>query len=327
LLKERTVEGEFFRRGFQGQEHDDEVKGEGNSVNFKYRMHDPRVGRFFAVDPLTYKYPHNSPYAFSENRVIDSRELEGLEKFEVNKDYTSSRGNVTITVTARFVHSQATLEVLYSYNGGPKVSQPDWKPLSLESDFDTPGGRWSTVTWGHPSWAMRELNGGIVSESQRGQSRTHREAMTSNNKFYNLSLTESPVIRQWVESYWTNTFNSFKVNYETDEAVTLDDVSSDISKAITGLVNFPELKLNIVGNTSHLGTPEYNQQLSEDRALEAYNLFMDKAQAVLTPEQYESLSGRVTYSGNGETNATGPDNESDIDADRNTSFEFSFDPE
>lgn len=42
-------------------------------------MHDPRVGRFFAVDPLASKYPHNSPYAFSENRVIDGVELEGLE--------------------------------------------------------------------------------------------------------------------------------------------------------------------------------------------------------------------------------------------------------
>jgi hypothetical protein len=44
-------------------------------------MHDPRVGRFFAVDPLAAKYPYNSPYAFSENRVIDGIELEGLEVF------------------------------------------------------------------------------------------------------------------------------------------------------------------------------------------------------------------------------------------------------
>ncbi len=65
--------------GFQGQENDDEIKGEGNSVNYKYRMHDPRIGRFFAIDPLAAQYPHNSPYAFSENRVIDGVELEGLE--------------------------------------------------------------------------------------------------------------------------------------------------------------------------------------------------------------------------------------------------------
>jgi hypothetical protein len=43
-------------------------------------MHDPRVGRFFAIDPLSKSYPWNSPYAFSENRLIDCGELEGLEK-------------------------------------------------------------------------------------------------------------------------------------------------------------------------------------------------------------------------------------------------------
>lgn len=58
---------------------DDELKGEGNSVNYRYRMHDPRVGRFFAVDPLTSKYPWYSPYQFSGNRPIDMIEFEGLE--------------------------------------------------------------------------------------------------------------------------------------------------------------------------------------------------------------------------------------------------------
>ena len=65
-------------------EKDDEVSGSWNSINYKYRMHDPRIGRFFAVDPLAADYPHNSPYAFSENRVIDGVELEGLEYYPVN---------------------------------------------------------------------------------------------------------------------------------------------------------------------------------------------------------------------------------------------------
>jgi RHS repeat-associated protein len=82
-----------YRYGFQGQEKDDEVRGEGNSVNYKYRMHDPRIGRFFAIDPLAPEYPHNSPYAFSENRLIDGVELEGLE-YKSTKD---DNGNVSFT--------------------------------------------------------------------------------------------------------------------------------------------------------------------------------------------------------------------------------------
>jgi RHS repeat-associated protein len=68
-----------YRYGFQGQEKDDEIKGSGNSINYKYRMHDPRLGRFMSVDPLFKDYPWNSPYAFSENRVIDGIDLEGQE--------------------------------------------------------------------------------------------------------------------------------------------------------------------------------------------------------------------------------------------------------
>ena len=76
--------------GFQGQEVDDEVKGDGNSVNYKYRIHDPRLGRFLSIDPLFRSYPHNSPYAFSENRVIDMIELEGLETFDPDLGFIPS---------------------------------------------------------------------------------------------------------------------------------------------------------------------------------------------------------------------------------------------
>lgn len=91
LLPERTVESAFFRLGFQGQEHDDEVKGEGNSVNFKYRMHDPRVGRFFAVDPLSHNFPYNGLYNFSENKVIAFIELEGLQTTPSNSRSGNAR--------------------------------------------------------------------------------------------------------------------------------------------------------------------------------------------------------------------------------------------
>ena len=80
-MPNRKYEAENYRYGFQGQAVDDEIKGEGNSLFFKYRIHDPRIGRFLSIDPLAPDYPWNSPYAFSENRVIDSRELEGLERY------------------------------------------------------------------------------------------------------------------------------------------------------------------------------------------------------------------------------------------------------
>ena len=79
LVPNRHGSSNSYRYGFQGQEKDDELKGEGNSLNYTFRMHDPRVGRFFAVDPLFREYPWNSSYAFSENRVLDGIDLEGKE--------------------------------------------------------------------------------------------------------------------------------------------------------------------------------------------------------------------------------------------------------
>lgn len=54
-------------------------KGEGKSINYTFRMHDPRVGKFLSIDPLIKEYPHYGPYVFSENRVVDGKELEGAE--------------------------------------------------------------------------------------------------------------------------------------------------------------------------------------------------------------------------------------------------------
>jgi len=70
-----------YRYGYEAQEKDTELDGD---YAFKYRIYDPRIGRFLSRDPLASRYAYNSPYAFCENRVIDSRELEGLERVTVN---------------------------------------------------------------------------------------------------------------------------------------------------------------------------------------------------------------------------------------------------
>jgi RHS repeat-associated protein len=101
LVPNRHESSNSYRYGFQGQEKDDEVKGEGNSINYKYRMHDPRVGRFFSVDPLTAEYPHYTPYSFSGNKVIAYRELEGLE--EIHFTYTFNYNLTEKTGWRRYV--------------------------------------------------------------------------------------------------------------------------------------------------------------------------------------------------------------------------------
>jgi len=82
LLPNRHGNSSDYRYGFQGQEMDNEIKGEGNSLNYTFRMHDPRIGRFFSSDPLELQYPFLTPYQFSSNTPIMAVELEGLESSE-----------------------------------------------------------------------------------------------------------------------------------------------------------------------------------------------------------------------------------------------------
>lgn len=77
---------------YQGQERQDEFGLGWDS--FKWRNYDVAIGRFFNIDPLAEKYVDWAPYVFSGNRVIDARELEGLEPYLVSPGVYEWRVNV-----------------------------------------------------------------------------------------------------------------------------------------------------------------------------------------------------------------------------------------
>jgi len=65
------------RFGFQGQEEDDEVKGDGNSYTTEFRQLDPRLGRWLSLDPLQAQTPWQSPYCSMDNNPICLNDLFG----------------------------------------------------------------------------------------------------------------------------------------------------------------------------------------------------------------------------------------------------------
>ncbi len=76
-----------YRYGFNGKENDNEVKGEGNQINYGMRAYDPRIGRFLSLDPLQINYPELTPYQFSNNNPILFIDIDGLEgDYFFNKD-------------------------------------------------------------------------------------------------------------------------------------------------------------------------------------------------------------------------------------------------
>ena len=62
-------------------ENDNELKGEGNSINYEARMQDTRIGRFLSRDPLAKSFPWYSPYQFAGNTPIWAVDLDGEEEY------------------------------------------------------------------------------------------------------------------------------------------------------------------------------------------------------------------------------------------------------
>jgi RHS repeat-associated protein len=83
VMPDRSFSTQAYRYGFNGKEFDSEWKGEGNSYDYGFRVHDARLGRFLSVDPLAAGYPWYTPFQFAGNKAIVAIDLDGLEEYIV----------------------------------------------------------------------------------------------------------------------------------------------------------------------------------------------------------------------------------------------------
>ncbi|RKN76822.1 polymorphic toxin type 23 domain-containing protein [Ulvibacterium marinum] len=193
LLSRKHGSFSDYRYGFQGQEMDNELKGEGNSLNYKYRMHDPRVGRFFAVDPLADEYPYYSTYAFSGNRVIDATEQEGQEP-KILYDLAK----LVSPFTVRFTHKVGTHETGIGVE--TSIGLPKILPFSIRKNY--------SATF----FADDALQDGPVVETTNSKEVSYLSGLLSvESKVYNSGETSqttgtvtigSPIINAKYENDW-----------------------------------------------------------------------------------------------------------------------------
>lgn len=123
-----------YRFGFSGKEKDDQVKGDGNSLDFGARIYDSRLGRWLSVDPLSNKYPYVSPCVFALNNPIafidpDGGEVTGLKelsntKFKSAIQLAGSSAIFNNTITK--LDNIKNIQVLYT----PGVLKKDQKAIT-----------------------------------------------------------------------------------------------------------------------------------------------------------------------------------------------------
>jgi RHS repeat-associated protein len=124
IMPGRTYSTGNYRYGFNGKEMDNEVKGTGAQYDYGFRIYDPRLVRFLSVDPLSKEYPWNSTYAFAENDVIRSIDLDGLEKYVVFRDVNSS-GELQRIRILTFTDKDGNLRDNEIYKNNPKLKKAD----------------------------------------------------------------------------------------------------------------------------------------------------------------------------------------------------------
>jgi RHS repeat-associated protein len=115
-------------------EKDDEIKGNGNSYDFMFRIYDSRIGKFLSVDPLSSDYPWLTPFAFAENQPIWAIDIEGLEKYIVILDNVTNPTKVTVTRVLDENGIELELDLRYKRGMGKKVTTKEILVLKRNND-------------------------------------------------------------------------------------------------------------------------------------------------------------------------------------------------
>ena len=210
-----------YRYGFQGQERDDEIKGKGNSLNYTYRMHDPRLGRFFAVDPLFRDYPWYTPYQFSGNKVIAFVELEGLEEASYAEKQTSSSSK-TVTVITEQDESGNDVNLKY---GGDSNAENHKKEAVIHVNGNT--------TFGDLPKEAKNVMNTITPEVRKGATLDGSENKQSQLTVYKGIVVLSP---ENFSSFYPATLINDKINSRDNGArLTSDLITNEIDRINTTL--------------------------------------------------------------------------------------------
>ncbi|BAV07628.1 hypothetical protein SAMN05421788_10920 [Filimonas lacunae] len=121
LQPARSFNVEGYRYGFNGKENDNEMKGDGNSIDFEGRVYDSRIGIWLSVDPLQQKYPFMSPYNFGMNNPIIFQDIDGQDIVYFNREGHEVKRIISNTVFETYVQCKAKSNAIHTL--------PDYKEL------------------------------------------------------------------------------------------------------------------------------------------------------------------------------------------------------
>ncbi|HPH37715.1 MAG TPA: RHS repeat-associated core domain-containing protein, partial [Sediminibacterium sp.] len=100
IMPQRSMSSGSYRYGFNGKENDNEVKGNGNHLDYGARVYDSRLGRWFSVDKII--KPSFSSYQFAKGNPINFIDPDGNDEihfyYKLQENFDGS-GKVYTTIT------------------------------------------------------------------------------------------------------------------------------------------------------------------------------------------------------------------------------------
>ena len=304
-IKSREFVGfDQSRMGFNSKENDNEVKGDGASYDYGFRIYDPRLGKFLSVDPLFKGYPWYTPYQFAGNTPIQAIDLDGLEEFKVTKTRESGKLHIRIEYVPPFFRTDSRpgandkdrkVDYYYYGNSTPVPMNKFASPSSYEAERENAKG----IVYKNPL-------------SLEGEQMTLKEAHEKAGKYgtgYEVAPghPKRPIGKEHEAWYgWERDFaipepETIMYENQSKESLVQDEALIEYAKIL--LAN-PELSATVTGYTSAKGGTKYNEDLSKDRAQDIKDAIVKIAEGSgATGEQLTQLKTQIKTVGAGETGA------------------------
>ncbi|MBK6485247.1 MAG: RHS repeat-associated core domain-containing protein [Chitinophagaceae bacterium] len=117
VMPERSFSSENYRYGYNGKEKDNEIKGEGNSLDFGARNYDSRLGRWLSVDPKAADAPGWSPYRAFLCNPIRYTDPDGQWEWDATGNLVAQKGDNSYSMAKFLGTSQSNAMKLLNRGG------------------------------------------------------------------------------------------------------------------------------------------------------------------------------------------------------------------
>ena len=265
---------------YQGQEFTEDLGL--NTHEWKYRVSDPAIGRFWQIDPLAESYVYNGTYNFAENRVIDGNELEGLEWVPVNgsgetveaDDYDNiasyqrsgtytydgvpSQGSSALSSPTGFIPGEDSVAKGFTYENGVRTTfttTAEGLPTTITeniSDIDTWDGTTDTRI-GTLNADFQNVAKEIVlrANDRHGIQLRVTQALRTNdeqNNLYAQGRTQTQLNRVGLNNVTAQPTASRVTNARGGQSLHNYGVAVDVVPMVNGTANWNSTQWNNIGN-------------------------------------------------------------------------------